>query len=572
MGLVAQARFDSSPPYWGWLKPLLLDELEAAHKSLLDSSDPMAAGAAQATRVQVEKTLAFIGLHPALEITGATGDQELEGLLRLHYFVATIDHPVSSDTANAFQEAFLEDIRSFSSTLEAHQDGSSSLLEAPSFLLEHQKIAHYLGLERIEGLIEGIASALEGHQTGWEQRVANNIIGIEDALADWTFLGTDAQVLGSHVALARNSLTALHEVLENDLFVLRQQLTEKQTDQSTSSLILGMACVFHLLEIDRLADRLEAIAKETDPSKAMALAPEAIAWAEAMTESLRVFTPHVDNFIPTPLLAPTAPTLPNLESVENTQACVENWVRQGAEEDRTKLLEVIENFQTTQENLKPLMETMARVLRAAEGKPLSDLSLTVRAAVLHGYRTLQSSRDTDSPPDVSASLSKLALALRELGGRDVLPPAPVKQEPAKNPWQWEAYTRESTREAFWLFAADHSGVLADPTHPDFWLALGWLKASLNLVSSDQHPFASFFEEASATRELNSQAKEALSAIQARVADRQSTEMPSLIPLLELQLAVAKEAWKKGDKAKAKQALEEQAQLLSDQGFHPQESF
>lgn len=124
-----------------------------------------------------------------------------------------------------------------------------------------------------------------------------------------------------------------------------------------------------------------------------------------------------------------------------------------------------------------------------------------------------------------------------------------------------------SKEIFHEFMASKWPVLAQPEHPDFWVAMRVLGTALKMVGADGYTLA--LAIAQDKKRLTVSARKCLDALYQEHLDfHRGLSTDRLLVLLEQNIGLAKEAWARKDTQALDGLLQEQSQLLSEHGCAP----
>lgn len=132
--------------------------------------------------------------------------------------------------------------------------------------------------------------------------------------------------------------------------------------------------------------------------------------------------------------------------------------------------------------------------------------------------------------------------------------------------EWASIPTHS-KEIFHEFMANKWPVLAQPEHPDFWVAMRVLGTALKMVGADGYTLA--LAIAQDKKRLTVSARKCLDALYQEHLDfHRGLSTERLLVLLEQNIGLAKEAWARKDTQALDGLLQEQSQLLSEHGCAP----
>ena len=496
MGLVEFSLVSQEPPYWGWLRPLLLEDLDRA----INSANPDYTETASSVLEPVNTTLHR--LRGALQFTqvpdllhrfssALENDADLEILLGLREDILAVGGTLSRETAESVGQALQEEILAVSASLEAisasKDESSSALLQMAASLEERQTAMQFLGLHQSSKLIASAVDRLRqlSSQASLDRedllQALEPLAQIQASLSDALFYGETFFGKGASPSTAREILTAISLPLQDEIAALRHLLLETTAHENQGHLKPGlekMAGVFHMIGHEDASVRLTSLAHALDLQSSSQDIALALAQAEVLVLGLLTRYPgqiqwQVDNLKQT--AAPPTDQEPDTNPTwEQARLMIERWARRGQAQDAVAALRAIGNLDGISDRSQPLADGILGLLETCFSS-IQTPGVPEKAAVLQAFGTLQKIRfgNAISDDQILKNQTKLNTFLK---GK------PVAVENVTRPplFDWEASLSAETREAFWTFCAAHLGALKRPESEYFWAVLGWMAASVSM--------------------------------------------------------------------------------------------
>ena len=584
MGLVELSLVSQEPPYWGWLKPLFLEDLDAA----INAANPDYADAASAATEPVAVTLHR--LRGALQFTEAPHlferfssalekNADLETLVGLREDILTVGGQLSRETAEAVGQALQEEILAVSASLDAisvsKAELSPALIQMAANLEERQAAMDFLELHQSARLISSAAAQLRylSSQADVDRedllKSIEPLAHLEAALADALFHGETFLEKGISPSTAREILAAISHPLQDEISALRHLLLETSAQENQSHLKPGlekMAGVFYMLGQEDASLRLANLAHAMDLRSSHHDIALALAQAEVLVLGLLTRYPNQIHWQAENLRQPASPSTQQQQidtnpAWEQARLMVERWARRGQTQDAVAALRSLEPLDGITQRSKPLLDRIQGILEACFSS-IQTPGISEKAAVLKAFGTLQKIRfDKEVPEDqILRNQSNLDTILEGRPEKDAIPPT----EPSL--FDWEETLPEETREAFWMFCSGHLGSLKRPESEHFWAVLGWMFASVSMLAGNGHPLPTALSEAHLKRHISPETLTFLEWVMKGVEAFRSHQISHLLNVMAIHSAVAQQALSAGDKPGALKFLQEQAKLLSEYGF------
>lgn len=449
---------------------------------------------------------------------------------------------------------------------------------------------------------------------------------LEHQIEDAIFLGVPPRE-GLGPSAIRKILGTLAPVLQEEISSLRHLLLEAPQQGDRHHLAPGLDKIigaFHMLEqvaaarhLERTVDRLETLDTEQIAGD--------LAQADMLVLGLTTHLPHDFHWEAGPERSEGSKPTRSTAAWEEFGLLLERWARAPQPEHTLDLRRLLRTLDVQDAPSQALLARMSGMLESCFTS-LSPPEKLSQAAMLQAFRALRLARFSDqSDPDaLAAADAKLAAAEKEQKapsrmarlaapaplpengpkaspGADDATVAPLSSSPPPNPpapesppesvpaapasllaprphglqppsmFQWEAELPESLRDSFWGFVLSNWGVLARPEHPNFWLAMGWIQASMAMLTWADHPITAPFARAIEARRLQESTVDVLEWMARQVDTLQRESLPKMLGILELQAEAARQALADQDLARAQRLLTDQARLLAEHGFVTEES-
>lgn len=613
MGLVDLSLVSQEPAYWGWLRSLVLEDVEAAIR-LSNPDIPMPAQppteTAQDILERVAGALAFTDtpelLERATELVANCQNSipPLEPLLRFREQLLGFGGQLSKETAQAVGLALQEEILAVGASLDAlaasPEGFAETLARLATGLEERQKTMLFLELTRSAGLIGQSSSRLR-QLTQSRSLTRKDLLEaidplaeLEGALADSLFYGEQSISSGISPSFAREILAAISVPLEEEIAVLRHLLLETSSQETKDHLKPGlekMAGVFRILGQDVAADHMSRLARSVDHKLATNDIANALAQAEILVFGLLTHYPDRPEWEAAPLVQedaeeePIQPTNPNWEQAG---LLVERWVKRTHPEDAIQAMRLLRGLDGLPSQAQPISAGIQKILEGCFTS-LRTPGVPEKVIVLKGFRLLHALRfsggvSEDQIAAIRGQLEQVATSAAKKASPPSVPKQPIVapesapipaiiDEPAMSPlapplhpFAWESELGEEARTAFWHFSASHLNQLKKPEAPLFWVAMGWMEASVSMLAGKDHPLRQAITDACTQRQLTPDALGFLEWLQEGVQSFQKTQLEKALHLMEVYTAEARQAFGAGKTSHATSLLLAQAQLLSEHGF------
>ena len=587
MGLVEFSLVSEEPPYWGWLKPLLLEDLDGAINSANPDYTETVSGVREPVNISLHRLRGALQFTQAPDLldrfsSALENGADLETLLSLREETLTVGGALSRETAEAVGQALQEEILAVSASLEAtsasKDESSSTLLQMAASLEERQTAMEFLGLHRSSKLI---ASAVERLRKLSSKASLDRedllqslepLAQLQASLADALFYGETFLGKWASPSAAREILTAISLPLQDEIAALRHLLLETTAQDNQGHLKPGlekMAGVFRMLGHEDASVRLTSLAHALDLQSSSQDIALALAQAEVLVLGLLTRYPgqiqwQADNLKQTTAL-PTDQEPDTNPTWEQARLMIERWSRRGQAQDAVAAIRAIGNLDGISDRSQPLADGILGLLETCFSS-IQTPGVPEKAAVLQAFGTLQKIRFGNAVSDeqILKNQTKLNTFFKR---------KPVAVENITRPplFDWEASLSAETREAFWTFCAAHLGALKRPESEHFWAVLGWMVASVSMLAGSNHPLRMALFDAHQNRHISPDTLTFLEWILKGVKAFRAQGISHLLNIMGIQTAAAQQAISEGDEARAWSFLQEQSKLLSEHGFFTGES-
>lgn len=582
MGLVELSLVSQEPPFWGWLKPLLLEDLDKAINSVNPDYTGTIPGSLEPLKITLHRlrgSLQFTQIPYLLDqfSSALENGADLEVLLRLRENILTVGGEISRETAEAVGQAFQEEILAVSASLEASgaskDEFSSTLLQMADNLEERRTAMEFLGLRQssklITSAIERLRQLASQDSLDREDLIQSlePLAHLEASLADAIFHGETFLSKGVSPSASREILASISIFLQEEIAALRNLLLEPTAQDSQGHLKPGLekiAGVFHMLGNEDASVNLTNIARTLDLQSSSRDIALILAQAEVLVLGLLTRYPgqiqwQSDKFEQsiTPLKGQEPDTNPTWEQA---RLMIERWALRGHTQDAVSALRAIKSLDGISQRSRPLNEGIQGLLEACFYS-IHTPGAPEKAAALQAFGTLQEIRFGNSVSDDQILKSQARLT-------SFLKGKPEASENVTHPsmFDWEASLSVHTKEAFWAFCAAHLGALKRPEQEHFWTILGWMTASVSMLAGSNHPLRMVLLDAHQNRHISPDTLMFLEWILKGVQAFRAQEISNLLNVIGIQSAAAQQAFLAGDEARAWGFLQEQSKLLAEYGF------
>lgn len=607
---MGRARWLEQPAYFGWLAPLLNENLLLLDTLFLRSitDDQPVSDQAQQRLEEARGALLFLGQPEAAATcqalvaqcqAGFHGNEEhartaLEGLEQLVSCLKDLDRSpglAPQTPEGAFLVAFEEQLR----LVQDHWEVQVPLADWEAIgqsLPVLQRLAwglNAIGLTEAQQRLQRIHDHVEQlcvQPPTDPQEVLRTFLGVAEQMVRLRGHLPDA-LAGQPIAAdalpvseARQVLTALSALVVEEVDSVRHRFEDALKNQETQADSLPamerIAAAMELLEQPEAAKRAWLLARRLPAEKASIGMAEDIVFLEAFSQSLLTHAPHLapsEGTAAEGINEPTTPAWTLLrESFLATAPAMQAWVSGSRSEDAQTIRKAFKKAGELQglpesQAVGSLAQETERLLAQLLGA-LGAPGLHEKAAVLHAFRSLNAFL-VALPYPPAETIEGLGQALERvtkvLQARPVLSPAQALRtmDTQNLTNEWPALSGDS-EEALWDFLSNHWAVLSQVEHPHFWTTLSFVKTALALVGAAT--YARILAHACEQKTLDFLSVKVLEILFAKYHHSRPTHtIDQLLVRLEQNLLGARQALARGDEATVRLMLSNQHDLLSEMG-------